>query len=285
MKTKHTHTLMPRRESRPQLSLAMAMAICSLAACLAETRAETVDSEMVLLVDITRPGLSTTQFNQLMDGYATAFTSTQVLDSIQSGHYGRIAVSMMFYGNSSTQIVGIPWMEIGNLSQAQQFAALARSLTMPFSVSTADLGAALNAATISFGSETGYADNGFQSVVQTIEVASAKAQPSGTAATTAASSGSALTSGVDLINGLALGNQASAINNFYTNNVIGSTIPGVLPTSTSSAINGALASTISGLMGDTVQTGATFSVTAVPEPSSALGLIPAMLLLMRRRRR
>jgi hypothetical protein len=263
----------------------MAMAICSLAACLAETRAETVDSEMVLLVDITRPGLSTTQFNQLMDGYATAFTSTQVLDSIQSGHYGRIAVSMMFYGNSSTQIVGIPWMEIGNLSQAQQFATLARSLTMPFSVSTADLGAALNAASISFGSETGYADNGFQSVVQTIEVASAKAQPSGTGAATAASSDAALTSGVDLINGLALGNQANAINNFYTNNVIGSTIPGVLPTSTSSAINGALASTISGLMGDTVQTGATISVTTVPEPSSAIGLVPAMLLLMRRRRR
>lgn len=285
MKAKHTHTLMPRRESRPQLSLALAMAMCSLAACLAETRAETVDSEMVLLVDITRPGLSTTQFNQLMDGYATAFTSSQVLDSIQSGQYGRIAVSMMFYGNSSTQIVGIPWMEIGNLTQAQQFATLARSLAMPFSVSSADLGTALTTASMSFGSETGYADNGFQSVVQTIEIASAKAQPAGTGTVTATSSAAALASGVDLINGVALGNQASAIDNFYTNNVIGSTIPGVLATSTTSAINGALASTISGLMNDTVQTGATLSVTAVPEPSSLLGLIPATLLLLRRRRR
>lgn len=285
MKTTPTHpTLMPRRDSRPQLSLPLAMAMCSLAACLAETRAENVDSEMVLLIDITRPGLSTTQFSQLMDGYATAFSSSQVLDSIQSGQYGRIAVSMMFYGNSSTQIVGIPWMEIGNMTQAQQFATLARSMTMPFSVSTANLGAALNAATISFGSETGYADNGFQSVVQTIEVASAKAQPNPTGNATAASSANALASGVDLINGLALGNQANAINNFYTNNVIGSTIPGVLPTSTTSAINGALASTISGLMNDNVQTGASVSITAVPEPSTLLGLIPAALLFLRRRR-
>lgn len=283
MKTPPSHALMPRRGGHPKL--AFAMATCGLAACLAESRAENVDSELVLLVDITRPGLSQTQFSQLMDGYATAFTSTQVLDSIQSGEFGRIAVSMMFYGNSSTQMVGIPWMEIGSLTQAQQFASLARSMTMPFSISTADLGAALTAASISFGTETGQADNGFQSVIQTIEVASAKAQPTGTAAATSASSSSALASGVDLINGLALGNQANSIDNFYTNNVIGSTISGVSPTSTTSAINGALAATVSSLMNDTVQTGATVSVAAVPEPATLLGLIPATLLFLRRRRR
>jgi hypothetical protein len=285
MKLNNNDTPTPSRASRPQRSLARTTVLGALMGSLAIGRAENVDSELVLLVDITRPGLSQTQFSQLMDGYATAFTSTQVLDSIQSGEFGRIAVSMMFYGNTSTQIVGIPWMEIGNMTQAQQFASLARSMVMPFSVSTADLGAGLTAATISFGTETGHADNGFQSVIQTIEVASAKAQPNGTAGATSASSSSALASGVDLINGLALGNQANSIDSFYTNNVIGSTIPGVSPTSTTSAINGALASTVSSLLNDTVQTGATSSVTAVPEPASLLGLIPATLLFLRRRRR
>lgn len=285
MKMNNNDTPTPSPAIRPKRFLPRATVLCALMGSLATGRAENVDSELVLLVDITRPGLSQTQFSQLMDGYATAFTSTQVLDSIQSGEFGRIAVSMMFYGNASTQIVGIPWMEIGNLTQAQQFASLARSMVMPFSVSTADLGAGLTAAAISFGTETGHADNGFQSVIQTIEVASAKAQPNPTGNATAASSSSALASGVDLINGLALGNQANSIDNFYTKNVIGSTIPGISPTSTTSAINGALASTVSSLLNDTVQTGATASVSAVPEPASLLGLIPATLLFLRRRRR
>lgn len=248
-------------------------------------KAEAVDSEIVLLVDITRPGLSNTQFNQLMNGYATAFSSTEVIDSIQSGSYGRVAVSMMFYGNSSTQVVGIPWMMIGNMTQAQQFAALARNLTMPFSVSTANVGAAITAATLSFGTETGGTSNGFESTVQMIEVATAKTQPNNTAGATQASSSGALASGVDVINALALGNQANAINNFYTANVIGSTINGVTPTSTTSPLNGTLASTVTSMLTETVQTGATASINAVPEPGAFVGLIPATLMLLKRRRR
>jgi hypothetical protein len=90
---------------------------------------------------------------------------------------------------------------------------------------------------------------------------------------------------VDLINALALGHRANAVDSFYTANVIGSTIDGVPASSDTSAINGALAATMSGLMSETIQTGATASTTAVPEPSSMLGLIPATLLLLRRRRR
>jgi hypothetical protein len=252
---------------------------------LAQVHAENVDSELVLLVDITRPGLSNPEFSRLMDGYASAFTSTEILDSIQSGAYGRIAVSMMFFGNASTQIVGIPWMTIGNTSQAQQFADLVRNVPRPFSVSSPNAGAALTAATLSFGTETGGVSNGFESVVQIIEVASGAVPQNGTAGATATSSSNALASGVDLINALALGNRANAVDSFYTANVIGSTIDGVPASSDTSAINGALAATMSGLMSETIQTGATASTTAVPEPSSMLGLIPATLLLLRRRRR
>jgi len=271
---------------RSFLLSARAMALCALVAAWCNpARAENVDSELLLLVDISRPGLSSAEFTKLMDGYATAFTSTQILDSIQSGAYGRIAVSMMFFGDAGTQTTGIPWMEIGTTSQAQQFANLARTVSRPFSVANPDVGAALTAATFSFGTETGHAGNGFESQTQIIEVASAREPLNSTAAATTTSSANALASGVDMINALALGNRANAVDAFYTSHVIGSTINGSPPDSITSPINGTLATTMTGLLTDSIQTGATASVTTVPEPASIFGLIPATLLLFRRRNR
>ena len=96
-----------------------------------KAEAELVDSELVLLVDITPRGFNGSEFDQVMDSYATAFTSSQVLNSIQSGLYGKIAVSLMFFGNASTQVVGIPWMTIGNSTEAATFATLARAVNQP----------------------------------------------------------------------------------------------------------------------------------------------------------
>jgi hypothetical protein len=251
---------------------------------LTPARAENVDSEIVLLVDIVRPELSKTEFDRLLSGYATTFTSSQVLNSIQSGVYGRIAVSMMLFGDASTQVVGVPWMTIGSAADAQSFASMVLNVTRPNTFAFSNTGAALTAAATSFGSETGHAGNGFESSVQVIEVASAGLPSSNLAASTAASRTNAMASGVDLINSLALGNFSSAINTFYSANVIGSTIPGVAATSSSSAFNGALANTMSGLMTETVQTGAAMATTAVPEPGSLMGLLPATLLLLLRRR-
>jgi hypothetical protein len=249
-----------------------------------QASAESVDSEIVLLVDIVRPELSNSEFSRLMDGYADAFTSSEVIDSIQSGVFGRIAVSMMFYGGSTMQVVSIPWMSIGNASEAQTFASIVRSIGRPSTFAYSDPGAALTAATQSFGTETGNAGNGYESAAQIIEVASAGIPSSGMAGSTAAASAGALASGVDLINAMALGNFSSSINNFYSANVIGSTIDGVPAGVTNSNFNGGLASTMNNLLTESVQTGVTVSVTSVPEPSSLLGLLPATLLLLKRRR-
>ncbi|MES2439139.1 MAG: DUF1194 domain-containing protein [Verrucomicrobiota bacterium] len=252
---------------------------------LSPARAESVDSEIILLVDIVRPELSNTEFSRLMDSYATTFTSNQVLNSIQSGVYGRIAVSVMLFGGTSNQVVGIPWMSIGNSSQAATFASLVRNLTRPSTFAYSDPGSALTAATFSFGTETGGTSNGYESAAQIIEVASSSLPSSSMAASTAASSANALASGVDLINAVALGNFSSSINSFYAANVIGSSIDGVMPSISSSNFNGALASTVTGMLTESVQTGVAVSVTSVPEPSSLTGLLPATLLLLRRRRR
>jgi hypothetical protein len=247
--------------------------------------ASPVDSELVLLVDITQSGLNSRQFDTLMDSYASTFTSLQVLDSIQSGYYGRIAVSMMFFGNSNTQVVGIPWMMIGNSEDAALFADLARSVERPFSATRPNVAAAIQAASLSFGTETGGADNGFESMVQVIEIASARRPQNRSAGAAAAASQAALISGVDLINALALGNQAAMIADFYAENVIGSTLDEVAASASTSPVNGALSDVINQMIGGTVETGAQVSLNAVPEPSPLIGLLSASLLLLIRRRR
>jgi len=282
LKTLHNNTLFVR--SCLPLVGAMSLGIVA-SGWLAQARAENVDSEMVLLVDIVRPELSKPEFDRLMAGYATAFTSSQVLDSIQAGAYGRIAISLMLYGGSSTQVVGIPWMTIGNAAEAQSFAARLQNVSRPLTFDFSDPGPALTAAAAYFGSETGHAGNGFESEVQIIEVASAGLPSANLAASTAQSSANALISGVDLINALALGNFSRSIEDFYADNVVGSTIEGVAATSSRSSFNGTLGPMMTGMINGSVQTGATVSVTAVPEPATLAGLIPATLLLLTKRRR
>ncbi len=284
MKTsnKKTNTTLGRRSHLPLVG-AVSLGIAA-SGWLAQARAENVDSEIVLLVDIVRPELSPTEFTRLMNGYAAAFTSSQVMDSIQSGVYGRIAISMMLFGGSSTQVVGIPWMKIGSAADAQSFAAMVQNVSRPNTFAFPDAGAALTVAAASFGSETGHAGNGFESQVQIIEIATAGLPSANLAAATATSSSNALASGVDLINSLALGNFSNTIESFYSANVIGSTIQGVAATSSSSAINGTLVTNMNGIFNETVQTGAAVSVSTIPEPSAMFGLIPVTLLLLKRRR-
>ncbi|MEO5913805.1 MAG: DUF1194 domain-containing protein [Luteolibacter sp.] len=263
---------------------------CALSVCIAATawfspvRAETVDSELVLLVDIVQPELSQTNFTRLLNSYANSFTSSQMLNSIQSGATGKIAVSVMLFGGASMQVTGVPWMVIGNAAEALNFANLVRNVTRPTTFAFSDPGAALTAATKKFGTETGGASNGFESTVQIIEVATAGIPSASMATSTANSSANALASGVDLINAVALGTFSNSIDSFYTANVIGSTIPGVQATSTEAPLNGTLNNMMGGALTTTVQTGSAAAISAVPEPSSLLALLPTTLLLLKRRR-
>lgn len=246
-----------------------------------QASAEAVDSELVLLVDVTQSGLNKKDFGSLMESYASTFTSTQVLNSIQSGTYGRIAVSLMFYGNSSVQQVGIPWMSIGNATDAAKFAALATSVSRPFSNGTSDIASALTAATLTIGKETGGLANGFESKVQIIDVAAASTPKSGAQATRDA----VLASGVDVINAIALGNKASAIASYFSSEVIGSSLSGVAATSGTSALSAALTGTLTTQISNTVNMGVLGGATAVPEPNTAFALITGLgfLLIIRRR--
>lgn len=271
--------------SRLPLARTMSLGIIA-AGMLAPAKAVNVDSELVLLVDATQAGLTTNQFNRLMDGYTSVFSGTQILDSIQAGAYGKIAVSLMFFGNSNSFDVGIPWMEISNSTQALQFATLLQNVNRPTYTGASNVAAALTSAAFTFGTETGGAANGFESEVQTLEILASRVPTASAAAATTAASNVVLAAGVDMINSVAVGGQASAIDAFYTANVIGSTISGSPASSSTSTLNATtLAGNLNTAINNTVQTGAATSiVTAVPEPDTSLALAAGVLLLIRRRR-
>jgi hypothetical protein len=245
---------------------------------LGQAHAVAVDKELVLLVDVSQSGLNKNEFDSLLGSYASAFSSSQVLDSIQSGRYGRIAVSLMLYGDSSLQQVGIPWMSIANASDAAVFTSLASKVNKPIAAGFPAVGSALTAASASFGTETGRPSNGFESSLQIIDVVAAKEPSAADAAGDIAARSGAMSSGVDLINSIAVGNKAAAIAAYFATNVIGSTVPGVIATSGSTgAINAALTLSITSSL--------TTSITAVPETGSAIALLLSGCLALTRRRR
>lgn len=250
-----------------------------------QASAESVDSELLLLVDSTQRGLNNRDFNELLDSYADAFASTDVINAIQAGNYGRIAVSLMFVGNANTQVVGIPWMSIGNSAEAQTFALLLQAINRPLSPGSIQVDDALLAAIPYFGTETGGTANGFESSAQLVEFVAASTPPGGNTSGVPGARNQALASGVDVINAIAVGNNAGAMANYYANNVIGGEAGGVVATSSSSALDGNLSGFLSGRVSGQVTAGAAESLTSVPEPSSWIALVSGMGLLILRRRR
>ena len=279
-------TFSSRAPSPPfRLLLTMSLGI-AMAGISPRADAVAVDSELILLVDIGQGGLNSQQFDTLMDSYASAMTSSQVLDSIQSGATGKIAVSLLFYGGTFSQTsVGVPWMAIGNMAQAQQFANLVQNVLRPFSISSPSISAALDYATNHFGTETGGPANGFESTAQILEVTVSSLPLFPNPSADKAARNDAIASGVDIINSIALGNRSSTISDYFASNVIGGEVGGVEATSTRSSVNNSLDDYLAGRLENTVEGGAVASQTAVPEPSSAAFAISAVLLLLGRRRR
>lgn len=258
-----------------------AMVVIGLSFALGGTsKAEQVDVELLLLVD-TSVVVSQQNFDDLLDGYASAFESSEVIDALQGGTHGSIAASLVLFSGAALQTVAVPWTSISDAVTAQAFATSIRSAARPPASFFSSISSALDFATAQFGTETGNAPNGFESSTQAINMTTETFLFVGESASSVrAGRDRALAAGVDVINALTVGTfNAGGASNYYQNNIVGGEANGV-PGTVDNSLN--YAALIGGGASVALETQL---ISAVPEPESLLlALFGTSLLAMRRRR-
>lgn len=98
------------------------MACLLLPSLVAARATEPVDIELVLAVDVSL-SMSPTELEIQRRGYAAALTHERVIEAIEDGVHGRIAVTYVEWAGQTTQHVVVPWTVISNRSEAEAFVA------------------------------------------------------------------------------------------------------------------------------------------------------------------
>jgi hypothetical protein len=93
----------------------------SLALAPAARAADSVDLTLVLVSDVSR-SIDDSEFKLEKDGYASAFTSKQVIDAIHGGPVGAIAVSYVEFASSFEVRTVLDWNVIRDEASAKAFA-------------------------------------------------------------------------------------------------------------------------------------------------------------------
>lgn len=101
--------------------LLLLMALLSAVAAPARSQTD-VDLLLVLSADISR-SLDEKKFRLQRQGYAAALTSPRVLKAIESGPFGRIAISFVEWSGPTAQAVLVDWMIVASRADAEQLAA------------------------------------------------------------------------------------------------------------------------------------------------------------------
>lgn len=83
--------------------------------------AREVDVELVLAVDVSR-SMSPAELELQRRGYAEALGSDAVMQAIEGGLLGRIALTYVEWAGAGSQRVIVPWSEISTTGQARAFA-------------------------------------------------------------------------------------------------------------------------------------------------------------------
>ncbi len=102
--------------------LAAAVISAPLMTTVAAAADEPVDLELVLAVDVS---LSMDMEEQLLqrEGYVRAFLDPMVIQAIESGVHGKIAVAYMEWAGAASQIVTMNWTVIDGAASAAEFSA------------------------------------------------------------------------------------------------------------------------------------------------------------------
>jgi len=94
---------------------------CCLAISPVAHATDSVDLTLVLVSDVSR-SIDDSEFKLEKDGYASAFTSKQVIDAIQGGTIGAIAVAYVEFASSFEVRTVLDWEMIRDQASAQAFA-------------------------------------------------------------------------------------------------------------------------------------------------------------------
>jgi hypothetical protein len=86
----------------------------------APARADDVDVALVLVTDVSR-SIDDSEFKLEKDGYTSAFTSQKVLEAIQGGPTGKIAVAYVEFASSFEVRTVLEWTVIKDRESAQAF--------------------------------------------------------------------------------------------------------------------------------------------------------------------
>lgn len=106
----------------PSSVLAAAAIFAPLMTAVAALADEPVDLELVLAVDVS---LSMDMEEQLLqrEGYVRAFLDPMVIQAIESGLHGKIAVAYMEWAGAASQIITMNWTVIDGAASAAEFSA------------------------------------------------------------------------------------------------------------------------------------------------------------------
>lgn len=181
-------------------------ALAALLAVVAPARAEPVDLELGLLIDVSG-SVDATEFALQRGGYVSAFRKATVQNAITASPNG-VAVSLIYWSSSNEQQQAVGWTLLKTAADADAFANAIEATSRPFSGLTG-IGAGLNFATPLFSG------NGYEGTRLVIDVSG---DGEDNDSNLAAARANALAAGIS-INGIAIGDPA--LLNYYQNNVIG----------------------------------------------------------------
>lgn len=180
-------------------------------ACRSSSSQQRVDLNLVLAIDCSY-SVDAREFDLQIHGTAAAFTNQLVINAIQHGKYGKIAVSVVQWSNTHSQIITVPWTVVSNQIEAYELAIKIKSQTRRTAEGATAMSSMINKAAIMLLSAPNSADR------LTIDIASDGENNSGERVERVRDT---VTSYGITINGLTILNEVSYLNYYFQNRVIG----------------------------------------------------------------